>query len=80
MNERMELVRSCYEDVLADLNETQFGVSEPEMPHTSEIIRDYKCEAAEEWEDLTVEEADAEFDRLYKLIDEEASRRALAYC
>lgn len=75
----MKLVRDCYKDVIEDLNETQMGC-EPEMPHTSEIIRDWKCCAAEEWDDMTVEEASAEFDRLYAIVDAEATIKAMAYC
>lgn len=76
---KFDLVRNCYEDVIHDLNETQNG-SEPEMPHTSEIIRDWKCSAAEEWDDLTVEQVDKLFDEIYKIVDEEATQRAMEYC
>lgn len=77
-----EMVTECYEEVLRDLSEmfiNELADGEPSAPHTSEIIRDWKCCAAEEWEDLTVDEADKMFDELYFEIDAERSLLAQAY-
>lgn len=62
---RIELVRACYADVLKEISD---ALIENRSFKTSEIIRDWKCCAAEEWEDLTIEEVDAEFDRLYEIV------------
>lgn len=67
--EMFKLVNDCYNEVMDDLNDT-FEQPEPIMPHSGEIIRDYKCVAAEEWEELTVEEADEIFDKIYRMIND----------
>lgn len=77
-NEMYKLVLECYNEVMNDLMET-FEQPEPTMPNTSEIIYDYKCVASEEWDDLTLEEVEETFDRIYKAIDAEATLRAQAW-
>jgi hypothetical protein len=76
--EMFNLVNDCYNEVMDDLNDT-FEQPEPIMPHSSEIIRDYKSIAAEEWEELTVEEADKIFDKIYRMIDESRLLNAIAW-
>lgn len=77
-NEMYELVQDCYNDVMDDVIES-FEREEPTMPNTSEIIYDYKSQAAEDWDDLTLEEVEETFDRIYKAIDAEATLRAQAW-
>ena len=74
-----ELVKKCYDDVIEDLNETQNN-SEPETPHTNEIIRDWKCQAVEDWDWFPTEYAEKVFDDVYKIIDEKVTQETMAYC
>lgn len=74
-----DLVKKCYEDVIEDLNETQNG-PEPEMPHTSEIIRDWKCQAADEWDWFTVEYANKIFDDIYNVVAKIETEKYIAFC
>lgn len=53
--------------------ETTIGTGE------SEIIRDYKSEAAEDWEDCTVEEADELFDDIMRALDDINADEAAAW-
>ena len=76
--EMFELVNDCYNDVIEDINNT-FNYIEPTRPHTSEIFRDYKSIAAEEWEDYSLEEVDEIFDSIYKTIDESRFLDAIAW-
>ena len=65
---KIELVRACYNDVVKEISD---AFIEDRAPHISDIMRDWKCCAAEEWEDLTVEEVTEEFNRLYKIVEKE---------
>lgn len=64
---RIELVKKCYKEMMAD------------PAHMAETLRDYHCQAAEDWEDFTVEEAAAEFNRIYTLVSDQAQGRVMPY-
>ena len=71
-----KLVESCYKEVVEEVSNS---VLEDRPARVSEIIRDWKCCAAEEWEHLSVEDADREFDRLYAEIEYEHRHEAMIY-
>ena len=74
--EKMEFVRKCHDAVVDDICETQFGDwDNPVEPHTSQIIADFKAEAAE-YDYMTEEE----FDELYSECDRLATLSACAWC
>lgn len=75
----IDLVKKCYDDVIADISETQFG-EEQKTPNTSEIIRDWKCCAIEEWDWFPVEYAEKIFDKVYKIVEDKAKHESMAYC
>lgn len=74
--EMFELVNNCYNDILDDISNTFI---ESTSPHTSEIFRDYRSIAAEEWEDYSLEEVDEIFDSIYKTIDESRLLDSIAW-
>lgn len=74
--DKVEFVRKCYDDVVKDIIECESDGGENGMyNHSSEIIRDYKCECYED--DLMSEE---EFDRIYELIDFISIESAMSVC
>ena len=74
--EMFELVNDCYNDIIDDITNTFIELT---SPHTSEIFRDYKSIAAEEWEDYSLEEVDEIFDSIYKTIDESRLLDSIAW-
>lgn len=74
--EMLELVNDCYNDIIDDITNTFIKLT---SPHTSEIFRDYKSIAAEEWEDYSLEEVDEIFDSIYKTIDESRLLDSIAW-
>ena len=74
--EMLELVNDCYNDIIDDITNTFIELT---SPHTSEIFRDYKSIAAEEWEDYSLEEVDEIFDSIYKTIDESRLLDSIAW-
>ena len=73
---KVEFVDDCYGDILdsyADSDADDFFNKE------SEIMRDYKSEAAEDWSDLTVEEADKLFDEIFHAIEVVRADEAAAW-
>ena len=64
--EKVGLVEDCYDEVLeayecSDLDDF--------CPNTGEIMRDYRSAAAEDWIELSVDEADKLFNKIYKAIE-----------
>lgn len=74
---KIELIERCYKDVIKDISDCILDEFEgiERSPRTSEIIADYKSEAAEYY-DIDEEE----FDRLYKIEEELSAKEAMAYC
>lgn len=72
--DKIEFVRKCYDDVVKDISNSYEEDCEW-CNHSSEIIRDYKCECYED--DLMSEE---EFDRIYELIDFISIESAMSVC
>jgi len=70
------LVEDCYKDVLTEISD---AMREDRCPHVSDIIRDWKCCAAEEWYLLTLEEVDRVFDNFWCEIEKEHEHDAMAY-
>lgn len=66
----------CYNAVVREISKSYI---EDRPAHTSEIIRDWKCCAAEHFDELSVEEVDRKFDELYKQVEQEHLHEALAY-
>lgn len=74
---KVEFVDDCYCDILdlyADSDADSFFNKE------SELMRDYKSEAAEDWTELSVEESGALFDKIYKAIEITRADEAAAWC
>lgn len=74
---KVEFVDDCYGDILdlyADSDADYFFNKE------SEVMRDYKSEAAEDWRDLTVEEADKLFDKIFHAIEIVRADEAAVWC
>lgn len=66
--DKVALVEDCRKDLLkvySDYSDDEYGSG----TKISEILRDYKSTAAEEWEDCTVEEADILFDNILDALD-----------
>ena len=75
--DKVELVDDCYctiLDMYADYDADSFINSE------SSIMRDFKSEAAENWVELSVDEADALFDKIYEAIEITRADEAAAWC
>ena len=74
--EKMEFVRRCHDAVVEDICETQSrDWGDPVVPHTRQIITDFKVEAIL-YEYMTEEE----FDTLYSECDRLATLAACACC
>ena len=73
--EKMAFVQRCYDDVIDDIILCEEMYDEPVGYSSSQIIRDYKSEAAE-YDYMTEEE----FDELYAECDRLATLRAMAWC
>ena len=73
--QKMAFVQRCYDDVVDDIIQCEEMYNEPVGYSSSEIIRDYKSEAAE-YDYMTEEE----FDELYAECDRIAIKKAMAYC
>ena len=82
--DKIALVRDCRDRILdlyavpADAIE-YYGIDHPLGQRESGIIRDYKCAAAEEWEDYSVEEADELFDDIMRALDDINADEAAAW-
>ena len=69
--DKVALVESCRKDLLSvysdysDYSDDEYGSG----TKISEILRDYKSAAAEDWDDCTVEEADILFDNILDALD-----------
>lgn len=63
--DKVALVESCRKDLLSVYSDDEYGSGDK----ISEILRDYKSTAAEDWEDCTVEEADILFDNILDALD-----------
>ena len=75
--DKVELVDDCFCEILdmyADSDADSFINSE------SSIMRDYKSEAAENWTELSVEESDTLFDKIYRAIEITRADEAAAWC
>ena len=74
--EKMDFVQKCHDAVIDDICESQFGDwDNPVAPHTSQIINDFKSEAAEYgYMD------EREFDELYSECDRIYFADAMACC
>lgn len=76
-SDKVELVDDCYYEILdmyADYDADTF------INNESSIMRDYKSEAAETWTELSVDEADALFDKIYEAIEITRADEAAAWC
>lgn len=79
-SDKIRLVEECRNTILALYSEPDdFDGEHPIGPRESEVIRDYKCQAAEDWEDCTVEEADRLFDDILSAIDDINADEASAW-
>lgn len=72
---KVRLVEECREAILSCYSE-RYGTDEdgndidhPISTQESDIIRDYKSIAAEEWVDCSVEEADKLFDKIMQALE-----------
>lgn len=83
-SDKIHLVEEC-RNALLDLYAVPGDVTEYyDIDHLigqreSEILRDYKSIAAEEWDDCTVEEADQLFDDILSAIDDINADEATAW-
>lgn len=69
--EKVKLVEECRNALLSAYSEYYSTDDDIDRPiGVSEIIRDYKSAAAEDWEDCTVEEADELFDDILSALDD----------
>lgn len=71
--EKVKLVEDCRNELLSAYSEHYSADDDIDHPigvYESEIIRDYKSAAAEDWEDCTVEEADELFDDIMNALDD----------
>jgi len=72
--EKVALVKDCRDALLSlyarPQDDIDNDIDHPIGTRESEIIRDYKSEAAEEWEDCTVDEADELFDDIMNALDD----------
>lgn len=69
--EKVALVDDC-RNALLDLYAVpmdNYDIDNPLGPKESDIIRDFKSEAAEEWEDCDIDEADQLFDDILSALD-----------
>ena len=64
--DKVELVEDCYDEVLEAYECSDL---EDFCPNTSEIMRDYMSAAAEDWIELSLEEADDLFNKIYEAIE-----------
>lgn len=68
--EKVKLVTDCRNALLSAYS-AHYSADDIDHPiGDSEIIRDYKSAAAEDWEDCTVEEADELFDNIMSALDD----------
>ena len=67
--DKVKLVEECRNTLLSMYSKPQDYDTEL-GPKESEIIRDYKSIAAEDWEDCTVDEADELFDDIMSALDD----------
>ena len=74
---KVELVEDCYDEVLEAYECSDL---EDFCPHTKEIMRDFRSEAAEEWVELSVDEADKLFNEIYQAIETVRADEAAAWC
>ena len=72
--EKVKLVEECRNALLSAYSEHYSAddddIDNPIGTQESEILRDYKSAAAEDWEDCTVEEADELFDDILSALDD----------
>lgn len=69
--DKIDLVEQCRKDLLSIYSDPDaFDYDKPLGTKESEILRDYKSAAAEDWEDCTVDEADELFDYIMQALDE----------
>lgn len=76
---KIHLVEKCRNKLLSLYSNPIEDMDYPLTPEESEIIRDYKSIAAEDWEDCTVEEADQLFDDIMSAIDDINADEASAW-
>ena len=72
-SDKIRLVEECRNKLLSTYSDPRYLDEDSEYaigPVQSEILRDYKCIAAEEWEDCTVEKANQLFDDILSAIDD----------
>jgi hypothetical protein len=67
--EKVKLVQDCRNTLLSLYSKTE-DYDNPIGSRQSEILRDYKSAAAEDWEDCTVDEADELFDDILSALDD----------
>lgn len=64
--DKVALVEDCRHDIFEVYNNyNEPSEEDPFSRIESEVIRDYRIEAAEQWEDLTVEDADELFSKIF---------------
>lgn len=75
--DKVELVEDCYDEVLEAYECSDL---EDFCPNTREIMRDYRSIAAEDWDELSVDEADALFLKIYQAIETVRADEAAGWC
>lgn len=64
--DKVALVEDCRKDIFEAYNNyDEPSEGDPFSRIESNVIRDYRIAAAEQWEDLTVDEADEVFDKIF---------------
>lgn len=80
--DKIHLVEECRNKLLSTYSDPRYLDEDYDYaigPVQSEILRDYKSIAAEDWEDCTVEEADQLFDDILSAIDDINADEATAW-
>jgi len=67
--DKIDLVNECRRDILGEYSKFDYHGENPIGPRVSGVLRDWKSVAAEDWADLTVEEADELFDKIMDALD-----------
>jgi hypothetical protein len=68
-HDKYDLVSSCLREVNKEYGKFDYHGESPVGGRVSSVIRDYKCQAAEDWDDLSVEEADKLFDDIMNALE-----------
>ena len=74
---KIALVARCREQMLSVYSEE---VAEESFQKIHNVKRDFMCQAAEDWDDLSVEQADDMFEEILTLLDIIHLADAMAYC